>query len=409
MNELHLETQKEAHELPMSLYQWLIVALCFLLNFNDGIDVLVVSFAGPHIQTEWALSNAELGYIFSAGLAGMTLGCFTLAPWGDIIGRRKAFLVSLFLISAGMILVYFSNAYGWMLCFRFITGLGIGGILPNLATVAAEFATKKRRDFAVGIVQGGWPLGAILTGFAVSFIIPAWGWHTSFLVAGIFSATLWLIVFFFLPESPVFLAKQKPSSAIHNLREIFTAPYRQSTLILWTAIFFGFITLYTLMSWIPTIAKNSGMPFQMATYAGTFLNIGAFTGVLIMGMAISKWGIKKVMLTYLCLAFIAMNIYGSNQWSYALHFVFIFVIGFLVQGGFNAFYPAATRIYREDIRSTGVGMAMGMGRFGAILGPSLFGILTDKGFSTYSRFILFSIPLLIAALLVQRIRSKNIY
>jgi MFS family permease len=409
MNDPQVITNQEAQELPMSLHQWMIVGLCFLLNFNDGIDVLVVSFAGPHIQAEWALSNAQLGYLFSAGLAGMTLGCFTLAPWGDIIGRRKAFLVSLFLISAGMILVYFSNAYGWMLCFRFITGLGIGGILPNLATVAAEFATKKRRDFAVGMVQGGWPLGAILTGFAVASIIPAWGWHASFLVAGVFSAALWLIVFFFLPESPVFLAKQKRTSAIHNLQKLFTAPYRQSTLILWTAIFFGFITLYTLMSWIPSIAKNSGMPFQMATYAGTFLNIGAFTGVFVMGIAISKYGIKKVMFTYLCLAFIAMNIYGSNSWSNTLHFVFIFLIGFLVQGGFNAFYPAATRIYPEAIRSTGVGMAMGMGRFGAILGPALFGILTDQGFSIYSRFILFSIPLLIAAFLVQRISSKNIY
>lgn len=409
MNDSQLSVNKEELDSPMSFYQWMIVALCFLLNFNDGIDVLVVSFAGPYIQSEWALTNTQLGYIFSAGLAGMTLGCFTLAPWGDIMGRRKAFLLSLFLISTGMLLVYFSNAYGWMLCFRFITGLGIGGILPNLATVAAEFATMKKRDFAVGIVQGGWPLGAILTGFTVAYIIPHWGWHASFLVAGIFSAALWLIVFFFLAESPVFLAKQKRTSAISNLQELFTAPYRQSTLILWTAIFFGFITLYTLMSWIPSIAKNSGMPFQMATYAGTFLNIGAFTGVFVMGIAISKMGIKKVMLFYLSFAFIVMNFYGSNSWTYTLHFVFIFLIGFLVQGGFNAFYPAATRIYPEAIRSTGVGMAMGMGRFGAILGPALFGILTDQGFSIYTRFILFSIPLLIAALLVQRIPSKNIY
>ena len=408
MNDSTLIANNKELDTPMSLYQWMVVALCFLLNFNDGIDVLVVSFAAPHIQSEWALTNAQLGYIFSAGLAGMTIGCFTLAPWGDIIGRRKAFLLSLFLISAGMLLVYFSNIYGWMLCFRFITGLGIGGILPNLATVAAEFATKKNRDFAVGIVQGGWPLGAILTGFSVAYIIPNWGWHASFLVAGIFSATLWLIVFFFLPESPVFLSKQKRSSAMNNLHELFSADYRASTLILWTAIFFGFITLYTLMSWIPSIAKNSGMPFQMATYAGTFLNIGAFVGVFVMGIAISKMGIKKVMLFYLCLAFIVMNIYGSTAWSYNLHFVFIFLIGFLVQGGFNAFYPAATRIYPEAIRSTGVGMAMGMGRFGAIIGPALFGILTDQGFGISARFLLFSIPLLIAAFLVQRIQSKNI-
>jgi AAHS family 4-hydroxybenzoate transporter-like MFS transporter len=122
MNDPQVINNQEAKELPMSLYQWMIVGLCFLLNFNDGIDVLVVSFAGPHIQAEWALSNAQLGYIFSAGLAGMTLGCFTLAPWGDIIGRRKAFLVSLFLISAGMILVYFR---------MHMDGCSVSGLLPD--------------------------------------------------------------------------------------------------------------------------------------------------------------------------------------------------------------------------------------------------------------------------------------
>jgi MFS transporter, AAHS family, 4-hydroxybenzoate transporter len=392
----------------MSSYQWMIVLLCFLLNFNDGIDVLVVSFAGPHIQKEWLLSNAELGYIFSAGLAGMTIGCFSLAPWGDIIGRRKAFLISLFLISAGMLLVYQSNSYSWMLCFRFITGLGIGGILPNLATVAAEFSSNNKKDFAVGMVQGGWPLGAILTGFAVAYIIPAWGWRTSFLIAGFFSATLWFIVLFLLPESPAFLSKENKVSAFRNLQALFTPTYKKSTLLIWTAIFFGFITLYTLMSWIPTIAKNSGMPFQKATYAGTFLNLGAFIGVFVMGLSISKWGIKKVMLVYLCLACACMIVYGTNTWNYGLHFLWIGCIGFLVQGGFNAFYPATTRIYPDSIRSTGVGMAMGVGRLGAILGPTLFGFFTDWGFSVANRFIFFSIPLLIAAILVQTIRSKNI-
>ena len=284
--------------MPMSVYNWMIVGLCFLLNFNDGVDVLVVSFAGPHIQAEWRLTNAQLGYVFSAGLAGMTAGCFALAPWGDIIGRRKAFLISLFLISAGMLLVYTSNSYGELLCCRLLTGVGIGGILPNLATVAAEFASSSKRDFAVGAVQGGWPLGAIVTGFAVAYLIPNFGWHVAFLAAGIFSAGLWGIVFFLLPESPVFLMTSKRTSAFQNLKELFAAPYRSNTIILWTSIFFGFITLYTLMSWIPSLAKKSGMSFELANYAGTALNVGAFIGVFVMGIAIARIGVKKVILVF---------------------------------------------------------------------------------------------------------------
>jgi AAHS family 4-hydroxybenzoate transporter-like MFS transporter len=123
----------------MSWLQIGVVALCFLLNFNDGIDVLLVSFTGAEIMKEFGLNNAELGYIFSAGLGGMTAGCFILAPFGDRIGRRKIFLISLALVSLGMLLANFSTTYGLLLVCRVITGLGIGGILPNMATVAAVF------------------------------------------------------------------------------------------------------------------------------------------------------------------------------------------------------------------------------------------------------------------------------
>ena len=103
----------------MSWLQIAVVSLCFLLNFNDGIDVLLVSFAGEHIMKEWGLNNAELGYVFSAGLAGMTAGCFVLAPFGDQWGRRKVFLGSLFLISVGMLFVYFAPSLSWLLVFSF--------------------------------------------------------------------------------------------------------------------------------------------------------------------------------------------------------------------------------------------------------------------------------------------------
>jgi MFS family permease len=391
----------------MSWLQIGVVALCFLLNFNDGIDVLLVSFAGEHIMKEWGLNNAELGYVFSAGLAGMTAGCFVLAPLGDLWGRRKVFLVSLFLISLGMLLVYFAPSLSWLMVFRFVTGLGIGGILPNLATVASEFSTPKARDFNVGIVQGGWPLGAILTGFVVSWVFPMLGWRATFLIASAFSFALLILVYFFLPESPGF-EPQASSLNKMKIRELFTPAYRASTFLLWTAIFFGFLTLYTLISWVPTLAKQSGMPFELATYVGMTLNFGAFTGVFVMGLAISKIGIKKTMTLFFIIAFILMNFYGNVKLDYVINLVLVFFIGFLVQGGFNSFYPAATRIYPAAIRSSGVGLAMGAGRFGAIMGPTVFGLLTDSGMSVAGRFLIFSLPILVAVFLLHKIKSKEL-
>jgi MFS family permease len=392
----------------MSWLQIGVVALCFLLNFNDGIDVLLVSFTGAEIMQEFGLSNAELGYIFSSGLGGMTAGCFVLAPLGDRIGRRKIFLISLALISLGMLSVYFASSYGLLLVFRALTGLGIGGILPNLATVASEFSTDKTRDFNVGIVQGGWPLGAILTGFASAWIVPELGWRFAYLSAGLFALTMLFGVYFVLPESPAYLNRDKMHVSRTSWRDLFVSEFRQSTIYLWLATFFGFITLYTVLSWVPILAKQTGMPFELATYIGTAMNLGAFSGVFVMGILIGRVGIKRVILIYVLLAFVLLNLYGNLEQDFVLKFALTFGIGFFVQGGFNSMYPASTRIYPSEIRSTGVGLAMGMGRFGAILGPSLFGLMADSGASISTRFVIFSLPIVLAAVFINRIKSENL-
>ncbi len=420
---------------PMSAYQIIIVALCFILNMNDGIDVLVVSFTGSEIMKELALNNTYLGAIFSAGLAGMTAGCLFLAPFGDKIGRRNVFLISLSLITAGMFGVYVAPSYGIILFCRVITGLGIGGILPTMASATSEFSNNKSRDFNVGLIQGGWPLGAILTGFFINAMMPQYGWRFIFLAAALVSLAMLIAVFIYMPDSLAFLGKKQPKNAkdqINNLlgkmghegidnlpakpaevpsvplKDLFLPEHKASTIRLWLGIFFGFLTLYTLMSWVPNIAKESGLPPEQATYVGIALNLGAFTGVVAMGLFISRFGGRKVILGFMLIAFTIMIAYANLKLSFGLMFGLIFCIGFFVQGGFNAFFPIATRIYPSAIRSTGVGLAFGIGRFGAILGPQIFGILKDAQMPITTIFTLFSLPLLVTAYMAFTIPSKNL-
>jgi MFS transporter, AAHS family, 4-hydroxybenzoate transporter len=419
----------------MSTYQITIVALCFVLNMNDGIDVLAVSFTGSEIMKEWRLSNTLLGSIFSAGLAGMTAGCLLLAPFGDSIGRRKVFIISLTLITVGMFGVYGAQAYWHVIIARLITGLGIGGILPTMATTASEFSNNKTRDFNVGLIQGGWPLGAILTGFFINAMMPTYGWRFIFLVAGFVALAMLVAVYIFMPDSLAFLGKKQPLNAqikINNLlskmghssidklpqipfetsqlplKDLFLPEYKTSTIRLWLGIFFGFLTLYTLMSWVPNIAKEGGMPPEKATYVGIALNLGAFTGVVAMGLFISRFGGRKVILAFMLIAFSIMITYANLKLTFGVMFGLIFCIGFFVQGGFNAFFPIATRVYPSAMRSTGVGLAFGIGRFGAILGPQIFGILKDSGMPITTIFTLFSLPLLITAYMAFSIPSKNL-
>ncbi len=419
---------------PMTFFQVFVVLMCFVLNMNDGIDVLVVSYTGTELLAEWGLTKALQGYIFSAGLAGMTLGCLFIAPIADIIGRRKLFIIAVGLDSVAMLLSSQVSSYNQFLILRFIAGLGIGGLLPTMASIASEFSNNKRKDLAVGFVQAGWPIGAIGMGFFTAWAVPEFGWRFAYLFAGLVSSVMLIMIIFFMPESIDYLWKKQPGNALERINKVlkkigqeplielpaiqsrvvpgvktlFNPEYKASTIRLWIGIFFGFMTLYTLISWVPSIASDSGMPFKMATYVGTVLNLGAFIGSIGIGWLASRFKLRKLIFTFFMIAFVVMVLYGTLPLSTALIFFITFLIGIFVQGGFNGYWPATTRVYATEVRATGVGWATGAGRFGAIAGPALFGILSDMNLSVASLFIIFSIPLIISGIAVYNIPSKNL-
>jgi MFS transporter, AAHS family, 4-hydroxybenzoate transporter len=398
------------------------VAICFILNFCDGIDVLIVSFSSTEIIKEFDLSKVQMGYIFSSGLVGMTLGCFLIAPSADKMGRRKILILSLSLITIGMLLISMCNSYLLLLLLRFITGLGIGGILPAMAATASEFSNNKHRDFNVALVQAGWPTGAIITGFVCAYTIPQYGWRFAFLMAGCISLLMLLMVYFLMTDSLDFLLTKQPNNALVKINAVLKkmkipvvaalpikpAEFKDSTVKSWIAVFFGFLTLYTLMSWVPAIAKEMGLPPDKAIYAGVALNAGAAIGSASNGALGSKYGLRNTISLFMLSGFIVMLLYSNINWAITMLFILIFLIGIFVQGGFNGLYPALTRIYPSHIRATGSGYAFGIGRLGAIIGPTLFGFLSDKGFTTALLFTLFSFPLLISAICVYNLKSKNL-
>jgi AAHS family 4-hydroxybenzoate transporter-like MFS transporter len=418
----------------MSTFQVIIVLMCFILNMNDGIDVLVVSYTGSEILNEWLLTKSQQGYIFSAGLLGMTLGCLFLAPLADRIGRRKLFIIAVGLDTVAMLLTSIVASYGQLLVLRFVAGFGIGGLLPTMATISSEYSNNKRKDLSVGFVQAGWPIGAILMGIFTAWAVPNFGWRYAFLTAGLVSLAMLIMVIAFMPESIDYLIKYQPKGALEKINKVlrrighqpldsmpileippkasvkalFTKEYKISTIRLWIGIFFGFMTLYTLISWVPSIAKDSGMPFKMATYVGTMLNIGAFIGSTGIGWLAAKFNLRKLISSFLVIAFGIMVIYGNITLSNAIVFILTFLMGIFVQGGFNGYWPATTRIYATEIRATGTGWATGAGRLGAIAGPALFGIFSDMNVPVPTMFILFSIPLVISGIAAYMIPSGNL-
>jgi MFS family permease len=162
------------------------------------------------------------------------------------------------------------------------------------------------------------------------------------------------------------------------------------------------------MSWVPTIAADSGLSLNVAIYVGICLNAGAAIGSSSIGAFGSKFGLRQTVFTFMICAFLVMLLYGSFTWPTLMLFILIFLIGVFVQGGFNGLFPTLSRIYQTDIRATGIGYGFGIGRLGAIVGPALFGLLADQGLTTAQLFGLFSIPILISGFCVLAIKSRNL-
>ncbi|GAB7552472.1 MFS transporter [Novosphingobium sp. 11B] len=418
-----------------SARQVLIVAICFLLNMLDGMDVLILSYIAPALSADWRISPENLGVVFSASLAGMAAGGLLVAPLADRFGRRKLILASLIMMATAMFGSGLATSVTELLVTRFIVGIGIGTVLASMAALTAEYAPARHRTFAVGFLQAGYPVGATLTGFLVAQHIEAHGWQAMLLGA----ATLCLIsiplVFAFLPESVDFLLTRQPANALQRANRLLVAigraplerlPERAdaqaervglrgllgegraaSTMLLWLAITFSFMTLYFVISWIPKLAVEAGLPAKDAIYAGAIYNIGAFIGISSLSYVAMRVDLRRLILGYMVLAAGALVVFGSVAMPLAATLLTAFLIGVFVQGGFNGCYPLATSLYPAEARSTGLGWAMGVGRIGAVIGPMLGGFLLAEKVSLPVIFAIFAVPVVLAGLCVSLIRMPR--
>jgi benzoate transport len=415
--------------------QYTTIFICFLMNMLDGMDVMVVSYAAPAIAKEWAISPQAMGSVFSAGLLGMTLGTLFIAPRADIVGRRAIILLSALVMGSLVFATYLAQSVEMLLFFRFISGLGIGSMLASTATLTSEYAPKKTKDFWVSFVMSGYPIGAVLSGLASAEIIPAYGWRAMFQTAGVVTLLTLPLIFFFLAESLDFLLKRQPNGALEkvnailskmnretlstlpplsyetvekpNVAALLTPERRLPTIQLWIALFMAFASLYFLTTWIPKLASSAGLSMELAIYAGTVFNLGAWLGIMTQGYLSSHFGLRRTIFGFLLVTAILMVIFGNFSGS-SLILVLFGLIGFGVQGGFVGMYAVAARLYPTEIRSTGVGFAMSSGRLGGIVGPLLGGFLIGAGLSMATSFMVFAVPTLIAGVATLVLKSKEL-
>ena len=426
---------KDDGQIKMTQVQYFSIAICFLMSVLDGMDVLVVSYCAPAIAEGLNLGPKTLGFVFSAGLIGMAIGAIFLAPFADRFGRKKLILASAFIMGFSVLLTAYSENISQLILMRLVSGLGIGCMLATTATLTSENVLNNSKDFWVSLVISGYPVGAVVSGYVAAAVIPSYGWESMFVFAGLTTLFTIPLIFFFLSESPQFYLKKQPQGALAKANKIlikmnfkpldslpkiglrannkslvsqlFLDKYKISTLQLWAALFFAFGCLYFLISWIPKLATDAGLSIELAIYAGTIFNVGAFFGIVLQGYFSSKIGLKKTISFFLLLTFLLMASFKLFVGTDILLLVY-FLLGFSLQGGFVGLYAVAARLYPTEFKTTGVGWAIGMGRVGGILAPLIGGLLISIGLSLSANFLIFSIPALFASVLTYYMSSKEI-
>jgi AAHS family 4-hydroxybenzoate transporter-like MFS transporter len=419
--------------------QILVVGLCLLLNMLDGFDITAMAIVARAVADELVITPDLLGWIFSFALAGMMVGAMFLAPVSDLIGRRKLIIITVVLVGFSILLTANATTLWEFLVLRFISGIGAGAMLASQATLAAEYSPEKYRSLSVTAVVAGYPMGAMFTSVAAGYITPEFGWRGMFWFGGGVTLLLGLIAWRFMPESLKFLFERRPDQALERVNTILNklskpklavmpevaagrAPnhggvfasiskllskqHRRVTLTLWLTFFLCFSSVYFLMSWTPALMQQSGHSEAVGRNAFFLLNLGGVIGIFLLGILSTRWKLTNLIFITLFFSAIGMVFFAMAPNRVNLLLPIIFVVGLLQQSGFTGLYGVAAKAYPTEVRSTGIGWAIGLGRAGAVVGPAAAGYLIAGGMDMSTNFYLFAIPIALGGLIAYRLNIR---
>ena len=413
---MNTDPREIIRQTPMGARQWIVVVLMVLLNALDGFDVLSSAFAAPGITADWGIARPALGVVLSAELVGMGFGSVLLGGAADRYGRKYTMLVCLVLMAIGMYLASIAAAVQPMVAYRFVTGIGIGGMLTTTNAVVAESTNSRWRSVAIAVYVAGYPLGAIIGGIAASeWLLPTYSWHAVFLFGAVVTAVLIPVILVLVPETAAYLATKRNLAGVNRTLGAFGKPaisdlpvivagtdkprvtdilsnpkLRPVTLLLAFGYTFHCITFYYILKFGVQIVSDypPGYPPAQAATVLTYANIGGFMGSALFGFVMARLGIRWPTALMLLIGAMMVAYFGTGRETLKAWQMATMIAGFFTNAAISGFYAAFARGFPAYARATGTGFALGVGRLGAagspLLAGALFGWLGDDQLLTVS-------------------------
>ncbi|MGQ1460508.1 aromatic acid/H+ symport family MFS transporter [Acinetobacter baumannii] len=413
-------------------FHWKVLIWCLLIIIFDGYDLVIYGVALSLLMQQWSLTAVEAGLLASAALFGMMFGAMIFGTLSDKLGRKKTILICVTLFSGFTFIGAFAKGPTEFAILRFIAGLGIGGVMPNVVALMTEYAPKKIRSTLVAIMFSGYAIGGMTSALLGAWLVKDMGWQIMFLIAGI-PLLLLPLIWKFLPESLAFLVKSNHSEQAKGIvskiapetqlnantqlvlnestttdapvRALFQQGRTFSTFMFWIAFFMCLLMVYALGSWLPKLMLQAGYSLGASMLFLFALNIGGMVGAIGGGALADRFHLKPVITIMFIVGSAALILLGINSPQFILYSLIV-IAGAATIGSQILLYTFVAQFYPTALRSTGMGWASGIGRIGAIIGPVLTGALLSFELPHQMNFLAIAIPGVIAALAIFMVNLK---
>jgi MFS transporter, AAHS family, 4-hydroxybenzoate transporter len=411
----------------VGLLQREVILLCFLISMLDGFDTQAIAFAAPALAARWHVPLSAFGPIFSASLLGSMFGVAIGGRLADRYGRRWLTIGTVALFAVATLACADADSVHSLIAYRFVAGLGLGGVIPNFMSLAAEFAPQRLRATVVAWTLWGFPLGAVAGGALSVALTARYGAAAVFILGGLTPLLLTPLLIARLPESirwllmsngrqeqarrlllriaPTLRMEQNTVLVLHEparpanaLRAIFTGELAPRTFLFAGAMLMSLLLSYLLVTWIPLLLRQSGLN-QGAAIAGTVVfNLAGIVGSVFFTRGVDQGSRPlRLMVWIFCMsaaAVASIGLVGTRLWAVMGS---IFVAGFLLLGIQMTLSAFIVGNYPTALRATAIGWIQAAGRLGSLLGPLFAGLLLSLGTPLPWIFAICGLPALFAA------------
>jgi len=415
----------------VSGFQVTLMVICGLVAMLDGFDAQLIGYVVPAIAHGWGIAGSAIGasfkWVFAAGLFGLTLGALLGGPLADRVGRKTVMLASVAGFGLFTLLSALAATVPQLILLRFLTGLGLGGAMPNTIALTAEYAPHRLRSTLITAMFVGFPVGNVIAGLVSVPLMRGFGWPGVFYFGGLLPLILLPVAATLLPESVRFLvARDRSTARVANILErirpdprldddprflvrekaldgvpvkhLFREGRAAGTLLLWTAFFMNLLIIYFFVSWLPLILGQVGLSAEHSIWTAALFNTGGALGGVGIGWLTDRGEPYRLIIGSFAagaLAIAAISLAGA---SLPLLVATIFLAGLTVVGAQFGINALAAHLYPTPMRSTGVSWGLGIGRLGSIVGPYIGGVLLQQRWDPHQLFLAAAVPAVVATI-----------